>query len=54
MAFFKDADELDENTTCHILCSPSPRLPCMRGDLPGRCSLTRATTPESTTGRYRV
>ena len=43
--FARDADNKYE--TCHILCSTSPKFPCMRGDLPAECSLTRGNYPES-------
>ena len=36
---------------CHILCSASPKFPCMRGDLPAECSLTRATIQNRETAR---
>lgn len=54
MSFFKDTDEFAEYMTCHILCSPSPKFPCMRGDLPAECSVTRATTHNRETGRHHV
>jgi hypothetical protein len=48
MDFVGDPD--NDYVSCHILCSTSPRFPCMRGDLPAACSLSRATiqNPERT------
>jgi hypothetical protein len=52
MGFFKNADEPDEYIACHILCSTSPKFPCMRGDLPAECSVPRTTTQNRKTGRH--
>ena len=49
MGFARDAD--NEYLTCHILCSTSPKFPCMRGDLPAECSVTRSTIPNRDTAR---
>ena len=50
MGFARDED--NEYVTCHILCSSSPRFPCMRGDLPTDCSVTRAPIQKRETARH--
>ena len=49
MGFVGDPD--NEYVSCHILCSTSPKFPCMRGDLPAECPLPRATIQNRETAR---
>ena len=49
MGFVGDPD--NEYVSCHILWSTSPQFPCMRGDLPAECSLTRAPIQNRETAR---